>query len=203
MYELKKFGKPLSGKSVGTGPSSCEKKNLPARGLTNVEKYCSKSLQPRTCICFPYSQVVFCSSVIGHLWGFLDINDFTVWGRSHAQPPTSRTRVPLFWLSHHLWPAQHERLCHVALRIPPLRQSRYTIGGVCTFWRRGKSSRPAWFRAQDRTLWCSRCTERELQCHVCFELGLRPPVHWIEEVTQARVTTARSRKLTLHVSGYR
>jgi len=37
MYELKKFGKVLTSKSVGTGPSSYEKKeNLPDRGLTNV-----------------------------------------------------------------------------------------------------------------------------------------------------------------------
>ena len=39
MYVLeKKIGKVLTSKSVGTGPSSCEKKNLPGRGLTNVEK---------------------------------------------------------------------------------------------------------------------------------------------------------------------
>jgi len=39
MYELlKKIGKVFTGKSVGTGPSSYEKKNLPGRGLTKVEK---------------------------------------------------------------------------------------------------------------------------------------------------------------------
>jgi len=40
MYELKKNGKVLTSKSVGTGPSSYEKKNLPGRGLTKVEKHC-------------------------------------------------------------------------------------------------------------------------------------------------------------------
>ena len=40
MYELKKkIGKVLTSKSVGTGPSSYEKKNLPGRGLTKVEKH--------------------------------------------------------------------------------------------------------------------------------------------------------------------
>jgi len=37
MYELKKFGKLLTSKSVANGPSSCEKENLPGRGLTKVE----------------------------------------------------------------------------------------------------------------------------------------------------------------------
>ena len=36
MYELKKIGKVLTSKSVGTGPSSYEKKNLPGRGLTKL-----------------------------------------------------------------------------------------------------------------------------------------------------------------------
>ena len=41
MYELKKIiGKILTSKSVGTGPSSYEKKNLPCHGLTKVEKHC-------------------------------------------------------------------------------------------------------------------------------------------------------------------
>jgi len=41
MYELKKkIGKLLTSKSVGTGPSFYEKKNLPGRGLTKVEKHC-------------------------------------------------------------------------------------------------------------------------------------------------------------------
>ena len=40
MYELKKIGKVLTSKSVGTGPSSYEKKNnLPGCGLTKVEKH--------------------------------------------------------------------------------------------------------------------------------------------------------------------
>ena len=40
MYELKqKIGKVLTSKSVGTGPSSYEKKNLPGRGLTEVEEH--------------------------------------------------------------------------------------------------------------------------------------------------------------------
>jgi hypothetical protein len=38
MYELKKIGKVFTSKFVGTGPSSYEKKNLPGRGLTKVEK---------------------------------------------------------------------------------------------------------------------------------------------------------------------
>ena len=46
MYELKKkIGKLFTSKFVGTGPSYYEKKNLPGRGLTNVEKHWSK---PRT-----------------------------------------------------------------------------------------------------------------------------------------------------------
>jgi len=39
MYELKKIGKVLTNKSVGTGPSSYAKRNLPGRGLTKVEKH--------------------------------------------------------------------------------------------------------------------------------------------------------------------
>jgi len=42
MYEIKKkTGKVFSSKFVETGPSSYEKKNLPGRGLTKVEKYCT------------------------------------------------------------------------------------------------------------------------------------------------------------------
>ena len=40
MYELKKNGKVFTSKFVGTGPSSYKKKNLPGRGLTEVEKHC-------------------------------------------------------------------------------------------------------------------------------------------------------------------
>jgi len=36
-YELEKNGKLFTSKFVGTGPSSYEKKNLPTRGLTNLE----------------------------------------------------------------------------------------------------------------------------------------------------------------------
>jgi hypothetical protein len=44
MYEVKKmFGKVLTSKSVGTGPSSYEKQNLPDCGLTKVEKHWSKA----------------------------------------------------------------------------------------------------------------------------------------------------------------
>jgi len=39
MYELKKIGKVFTSKFVGTGPRLI-KKNLPARGLTKVEKHC-------------------------------------------------------------------------------------------------------------------------------------------------------------------
>ena len=39
MYERKKFGKIFTSKFVGTGPSSYKKKNLPGRGLTEVEKH--------------------------------------------------------------------------------------------------------------------------------------------------------------------
>jgi hypothetical protein len=43
MYELKKLGKVFTSKFVATGPSSYKKKkNLPGRGLTAVEKHCSK-----------------------------------------------------------------------------------------------------------------------------------------------------------------
>ena len=42
MYELKKNGKVFTSKFVGTGPSSYEKKNLPSRGLTKVEKHWSR-----------------------------------------------------------------------------------------------------------------------------------------------------------------
>ena len=35
----KKIGKVLTGTSVGTGPSSYAKKNLPGRGLIKVEKH--------------------------------------------------------------------------------------------------------------------------------------------------------------------
>jgi len=33
------MGKVFTSKSVGTGPSSCGKNNLPGRGLTKVEKH--------------------------------------------------------------------------------------------------------------------------------------------------------------------
>jgi len=36
---LKENGKVFTSKFVGTGPSSYEKKNLPGRGLTNIEKH--------------------------------------------------------------------------------------------------------------------------------------------------------------------
>jgi hypothetical protein len=40
MYELKKNGKVVTSKFVGTGPSFCKKKNnLLGRGLTEVEKH--------------------------------------------------------------------------------------------------------------------------------------------------------------------
>ena len=39
---LKKIEKVFMSKSVGTGPSSCKKKNLPGHGLTNVKKHCCK-----------------------------------------------------------------------------------------------------------------------------------------------------------------
>jgi len=39
MYELNKNGKVFMSKSVGTVPSSYEKKNLPGRSLTKVEKH--------------------------------------------------------------------------------------------------------------------------------------------------------------------
>jgi len=46
MYELKKkIGKVFASKSVGTGPSSYEKKNLPGRGLTKIEKHCNTRIK--------------------------------------------------------------------------------------------------------------------------------------------------------------
>jgi len=39
-YKLKKNGKIFTSKSVGTGPSSCGKRNLPGRGLAKFEKHC-------------------------------------------------------------------------------------------------------------------------------------------------------------------
>ena len=43
MYELKINGEVFTSNFVGTGPSSYEKKKiLPGRGLTKVEKHCSK-----------------------------------------------------------------------------------------------------------------------------------------------------------------
>jgi len=39
MYELKKNGKVFMSKSVGTGPSSYEKKNLPGHDIIKVEKH--------------------------------------------------------------------------------------------------------------------------------------------------------------------
>ena len=40
MYELKKNRKIFTSKFVGTGSSSYEKKFLPSRGLTEIEKHC-------------------------------------------------------------------------------------------------------------------------------------------------------------------
>jgi len=39
---LKKNRKVFTSKSVGTGPSSYEKRYLPGRGLTKVEKHCTR-----------------------------------------------------------------------------------------------------------------------------------------------------------------
>jgi len=39
MYELKEIGKVFTSKFVRTGPSSYKKRNLPGRGLTEVEKH--------------------------------------------------------------------------------------------------------------------------------------------------------------------
>ena len=39
MYELKKIGNVFTSKFVGTGASSYKKKNLPGRGLAEVEKH--------------------------------------------------------------------------------------------------------------------------------------------------------------------
>jgi len=41
---LKKIGKVVTSKFVGTGPSSYKKKNLPGRGLTKVEKHWSRAV---------------------------------------------------------------------------------------------------------------------------------------------------------------
>ena len=45
---LKKIGKVFTSKSVGTGPSSYKKKNLLSRGLTKVEKHCTKCSREMT-----------------------------------------------------------------------------------------------------------------------------------------------------------
>ena len=55
MYELKKNGKVFTSKSVGTGPSSYEKKNLLGRGLTKVEKHCSTEYYTSCVFIIPYS----------------------------------------------------------------------------------------------------------------------------------------------------
>jgi len=52
---LKKIGKVLTSKSVGTGPSSYEKKNLLCRGLTKVEKHWASRL-----ILVVESRILFC-----------------------------------------------------------------------------------------------------------------------------------------------
>ena len=39
---LKETGKVFTSKFVGTGPSSYKKKNLAGRGLTKIEKHCSR-----------------------------------------------------------------------------------------------------------------------------------------------------------------
>jgi len=41
--KLQKNGKVFTSKFVGTGPSSYEKRYLPVRGLTKVEKHCSNT----------------------------------------------------------------------------------------------------------------------------------------------------------------
>jgi hypothetical protein len=52
VYELKEIGTIVTSKFVGTGPSSYKEKNLPGRGLTEVEKHCSNARTLKT-----YSQV--------------------------------------------------------------------------------------------------------------------------------------------------
>jgi hypothetical protein len=48
MYKLtRKIEKVFTSKFIGTGPSSYEKNNLLGRGLTKVEKHCSRGQQSR------------------------------------------------------------------------------------------------------------------------------------------------------------
>jgi len=51
MHELKKSVKLLTSKFVGTGPSS-NKKKLPGRGLTKVEKYWAIPLEVKALCSF-------------------------------------------------------------------------------------------------------------------------------------------------------
>jgi len=57
---LKKIGKVFTSKFVGTGPSSYKKKNLPGRGLPEVEKHCFRILCPRFSLLIP---VIYTTSV--------------------------------------------------------------------------------------------------------------------------------------------
>jgi len=60
VYELKKIGKVFTSKSVGTGPSSCGKNNLPARGLTKVEKHWATAHCLWCVVFFDAKEVAFC-----------------------------------------------------------------------------------------------------------------------------------------------
>jgi hypothetical protein len=57
MYKLKKIGKVFTSKFVETGHSSYEKKKLPSRGVTKVEKHCCKlyPMKPKRDISLKYT----------------------------------------------------------------------------------------------------------------------------------------------------
>ena len=172
MYELKKIGKVLTCKSVGTEPSVLWKKNLPGRGLTKVEKHSSKSLQPRTCICSPYSRVVFCLSVYRASMRFSRHKRF--YGVTSVSRPTANLEdqgVPFFIESSPLTCPAWKTLPHSPQDSTTPSKPVYHRWGLDVlverkiFWSCLVSSPGPY------SLWRSRCTESELQCNVRCERG--------------------------------
>ena len=53
MYELKKIGMVFTSKSVGSGPSSYEKRIYRGRGLTKAEKHCLTSSSVKVLVIMP------------------------------------------------------------------------------------------------------------------------------------------------------
>jgi len=75
MYELKKIGKVIKNKFVGTGPSFYKKKNLLGRSLTKVEKEWRRELKK---IPPQYRKLSYARGA-----KFIKVNNWATWNKEH------------------------------------------------------------------------------------------------------------------------